>query len=146
VDRRKKGSKHFLAVEAGGTPLVPRLTAANVNDVTQLRALVGAIPPIGGRPGARLRQPKAVVADRGFDSDENRAWLRARNIRPLIARRFTDHGSGLGVWRWVVEQAMALLHRFRRLRVRDERRDDIHEAFLSLACALICWRRLGGYI
>ena len=146
MDRRKKGSKHFLLVDAGGTPLVPRLTAANVNDVTQLRALVGAIGPIGGKPGARLRTPKAVVADRGFDSDQNRGWLAARGIRPLIARRFTDHGSGLGVWRWVVEQTLALLHQFRRLRVRDERRDDLHEAFLSLGCALICWRRLGGYI
>ncbi|HEX9941417.1 MAG TPA: IS5/IS1182 family transposase, partial [Thermoanaerobaculia bacterium] len=26
----------------------------------------------------------------------------------------------------------------RRLRVRDERRADIHRAFLSIACALIC--------
>ena len=31
---------------------------------------------------------------------------------------------------------------FRRLRIRWEIRDDIHEAVLSLACALICWRRL----
>ena len=31
---------------------------------------------------------------------------------------------------------------FRRLRIRWEIRDDIHEAFLSLACAIICWRRL----
>ena len=29
-----------------------------------------------------------------------------------------------------------------RLRIRWEIRDDIHEAFLSLACTLICWRRL----
>lgn len=33
-------------------------------------------------------------------------------------------------------------YRFRRLRIRWEIRDDIHEAFLSLACAIICWRRL----
>ena len=52
------------------------------------------------------------------------------------------HGSGLGVHRWVVEQTVALLHWFRRLRTRWEIRDDIHEAFLSLACAIICWRRL----
>jgi hypothetical protein len=31
---------------------------------------------------------------------------------------------------------------FRRLRIRREIRDDIHEAFLSLACAIICRRRL----
>ncbi|RKF22935.1 IS5/IS1182 family transposase, partial [Micromonospora globbae] len=36
----------------------------------------------------------------------------------------------------------ALLHWFRRLRIRWEIRDDIHEAFLTLACAIICWRRL----
>jgi hypothetical protein len=31
---------------------------------------------------------------------------------------------------------------FRRLRIRWEIRDDIHEAFLRLACAIICHRRL----
>ena len=51
-------------------------------------------------------------------------------------------GSGLGAHRWVVEQSIALLHWFRRLRIRWEIRDDIHEAFLSLTCAIICWRRL----
>ncbi|MBB4924761.1 hypothetical protein FHR34_003754 [Kitasatospora kifunensis] len=42
----------------------------------------------------------------------------------------------------MVEQSFALLHWFRRLRIRWEIRDDIHEAFLSLACSIICWRRL----
>ena len=46
--------------------------------------------------------------------------------------------------RWVVEQSFALLHWFRRLRVRWEIREDIHEAFLSLACDIICWRRLAN--
>jgi hypothetical protein len=45
---------------------------------------------------------------------------------------------------WVVEQSFALLHWFRRLRIRREIRDDIHEAFLSLACGIICWRRLAN--
>ena len=65
-----------------------------------------------------------------------------RVLLPVIARCGTGHSSGLGVHRWVVEQAVALLHWFRRLRIRWEIRDDIHEAFLSLACAIICWRRL----
>ena len=60
----------------------------------------------------------------------------------MIARRVTEHGSALGAYRWVVEQSFALLHWFRWLRVRWEIRDDIHEAFLRLACAIICWRRL----
>ena len=59
--------------------------------------------------------------------------------------RACDQGSGRDVdrpQRGVVEQSFALLHWFRRLRVRWEIRDDIHEAFLSLACGIICWRRL----
>ena len=60
----------------------------------------------------------------------------------MIIRRGTSQGSGLGVYRWVAGQSLALLHWFRRLRIRWEIRDDIHEAFLSLACAIICWRRL----
>jgi hypothetical protein len=42
----------------------------------------------------------------------------------------------------VIEQTIALLHWFRRLRIRWEIRDDIHEAFMTLAAAIIRWRRL----
>jgi hypothetical protein len=59
------------------------------------------------------------------------------------ARRIcSEHGSGLGVYRWVVEGALALLPWFRRLRIRWEIRDDSHDAFVALGCAIICWRRL----
>jgi transposase len=61
---------------------------------------------------------------------------------PWLAMRRTTHGSGLGRWRWVVERTFAWLNQFRRLRVRYDKRADIHEAFLSLGCALICWRSL----
>jgi transposase len=60
----------------------------------------------------------------------------------FLAKRNTEHGSGLGRWRWVVERTFAWLNQFRRLRVRYEKRADIHEAFLSVGCALICWRFL----
>jgi transposase len=83
-----------------------------------------------------------LVADRGYDFDRYRRALRARGIRPLIARRGTLHGSGLGRQRWVVERTLSWLHRFKRLRIRWERRADIHEAFLRLAYCLICWRYL----
>ncbi len=68
--------------------------------------------------------------------------LWARGIAPQIARRNTEHGSGLGKRRWVVERTLSWLHQFRRLRTRYERRADIHEALVNLACGMICWRRL----
>jgi transposase len=142
VDRAKPGSKHHVITEAGGIPLAVSLTGGNRNDVTQLMPLLAAIPPIRGKPGRPVRRPKRLLADRGYDHDKYRRLVWARGIKPVIARRGTPHGSGLGKQRWVAEQTIALLHWFRRLRVRWEIRDDIHEAFLTLACAIICWRRL----
>ena len=49
-----------------------------------------------------------------------------------------------GAFDAVVERTIAWLHQFRRLRVRYERRADIHQAFLSLGCAIICLRTLGN--
>ena len=71
--------------------------------------------------------------------EESETALRELGIEPVLAKRGTGHGSGLGVFRWVVERSLSWLHQFRRLRVRYERRADIHEAFVSLACCLICW-------
>jgi transposase len=65
-----------------------------------------------------------------------------RGIKPVIARRQTQHGSGLGRERWVVERTFAWLHNRRRLLVRTDRRHETHEALLDLACCLICWRRI----
>ncbi|WP_158013111.1 transposase, partial [Streptomyces sp. Root369] len=51
-------------------------------------------------------------------------------------------GTGLGTFRWVVERTISWLHGFRRLRIRWERRDAIHEAFLGLAVCLITHRHV----
>jgi transposase len=118
------------------------LTKANRNDVTQLMPLLDGVAPISGKRGPALRKPKCVQADRGYDSQAHRQVLRSRGIRHQIARRRTSHGSNLGKTRWVVERTIAWLHQFRRLRVRYERLPSIHEAFLRLGCAVICWRAL----
>lgn len=110
--------------------------------MTQLVALVDAIPPVRGKVGRPRQRPERVQGDRAYDSAPHRAALRLRGISPVLARRRTPHGSGLGVFRWVVERTIAWLHQFRRLRIRYERRDDIHEALLQLGCALICWNFL----
>jgi transposase len=142
TDKGKAGSKHHLITDAGGVPLASILTGANAHDVTQLKDLVEAIPAIQGKRGRPRRRPKRVQADRAYDSEPHRQWLRARGIMPVLAKRNTPHGSGLGVYRWVVERTLSWLHQFRRLRCRYERRPELHEAFMALANALICWRLL----
>lgn len=104
--------------------------------------LIQAVPPIRGRSGRPLRRPRRVYAARGYDHDVHRDKVRRLEITPVIARRGAEHGSGLGVHRRVVEGAIALLCWFRRLRIRWRIRDDIHQAFVALGCAVICRRRL----
>ena len=104
--------------------------------------LLEAIPPVRGRPGRPKRRPQRVVADRGYDHELYRRQIRALGVTPLIARRATEHGSGLGSWRWVVERTFAWLHQDRRLHVRYDRSAQTHEALLNLACCLICFRQL----
>ncbi|MDT0543702.1 IS5 family transposase [Streptomyces sp. NPDC021354] len=142
VDRRKTGSKHHLICDGKGTPLKVITTAANVNDITQTLALVDGVPPVAGRPGHPRRRPDAVLGDKAYDSLAVRRELRKRRIMPVISHRGTPDIKGLGKLRYVVEQTFALLHQFKRLAVRWERRLELHDAFLSLGCSLICWRRL----
>jgi len=118
------------------------LTGGNRNDVTQLVPLVEAVPRVRGLVGRPRRRPEKLLADRAYDHDRYRREVRKHGITPVIARRQTGHGSGLGKLRWVVERTFAWLHSFRRLLVRFDRRADIHDAFLGIACCLVCFRRL----
>ncbi|WP_044366021.1 transposase [Streptomyces natalensis] len=86
-----------------------------------------------------------MLGDRGYDHGKCRRMVWDLGVKLLIARRGIEHVSGLDTQRWVVERAFAHLHWFRRLRIRWEIRDDIHEVFLTLGCALICWRRLNSF-
>lgn len=101
--RARPGSKHHIVTDANGTPLAAILTGANAYDVTQLLPLVDAIPPIRGVRGRPLQKPKAIYADRGYDSETHRQALRDRGIKLVIAKRRAEHGSGLGKCRCVVD-------------------------------------------
>jgi transposase len=96
---------------------VIQLTGANRNDSQQALALVDAIPPLQGERGRPRHRPDCVLGDRGYDAEAIRQGLRDRGIIPFLAKRNTEHGSGLGRWRWVVERTFAWLNQFRRLRI-----------------------------
>jgi transposase len=120
------------------------LTGANAHDVTQLLPLVDAIVPVKGQAGRPRHRPDLVQGDRAYGSQPHRKQLRLRGIASLLANRYTEHGSGLGKFRWVVERTNSWLHQNRRLRVRWERRADIHQAFMVLGCIKICHSCLLG--
>jgi transposase len=121
------------------------LTAANVHDSKVLEEAVDSIEPIKrprGRPGRPRKRPNKLHADKAYDFPRCRKALRRRGIIPRIARRGIDSSERLGRHRWVVERTLAWLAKYRRLTIRYERRDDIHEAFLQLGCSLICFNYL----
>jgi transposase len=134
-----------LVTYAGGVPLAVALTGANVHDSKVLaEELVDSIVPVWGKRGRPRKSPGKLHSDKGYDFPRCRRFLRGRGIRSRIARRSVETSEKLGRHRWVVERTLAWLARYRRLTTRYERRADIHEVFLLLACSLVyfnCLRR-----
>jgi transposase len=109
-----------------------------------LLPLVDGVGPVRGKVGRPRQRAERGLADRGYDHDKSRRLLWKRGVKPVIARRGADHGSGLGRERWVVERTFAHPHNLRRLRTRYERSDQLHPAFMLLGCAVVCQRRLSA--
>lgn len=140
MDRGRTACKRHLIVDGQGVPLEVALSAANVNDYGQLLPLLDAAS--AGLHG----QGRQVLADRGYDSRAVREGIRARGYEPRIAVR-NKHGEGrkrdsLARERTAIERTFAWLSYMRRLTTRWERRADLYLAFLTLGCAIVCWRRL----
>jgi len=138
VDRAKPGTKHHLLTDAGGIPLASSVTAANVSDISQLAPLYNKVPPVAGKVGRPRKKPDALQGDLAYDSEPHRQGLREMGVEPVLPEKGIDDQSGLGETRWPVERTLAWVHQNRRLRIRYERRPDIHQAFLTLACIKIC--------
>lgn len=93
------------------------------------------------RAGRRGR-PAKLHADKGYDYRRCRDACLQRGIKHRIARKGIESKTHLGCHRWVVERTLAWLARYRRVTIRYERLVEMHHAFLSLACPLICWNYL----
>lgn len=118
------------------------MTAANVHDTHELFPLVDSVPTVRMPSGQRRFRPAKVHGDKAYASRKNRHGLRLRGIAPRIARPGVESKERLGRYRWVMERTLAWKNQLRRLRVRDERRDDVHFGFLVLGCCVMLLRRI----
>ena len=135
TDRGKPGTKYHVVVASDGLPLGAVASAANVHDTRMFPELLRLALLVGARI-ARL------LADAGYDSADNR-WLCLREgIQPLIRKIGSDHGSGLGVVRSVVENANAWLLNNKRLDRRHDRSAGIIQSLLTAACIFVIANRL----
>jgi hypothetical protein len=113
------------------------VSGADAADLTRLLPLVLAVRlGLGPTPW-----PAELLADRNYDSALHRALLRRLGIEADIGRRAGEE-SGRRRERYVVEQTIAAVHHNRRLKIRYDKRSDIHQAFLTIACIKVCWYRL----
>lgn len=137
-----------MVTDAQGLPLVILHTAANRHESPTLPAMLDALPVelfpfVEDAPeGTEWLPPPEVVTDKGYDAQSNREAAERLGFAHDIPKRGQPHPPGLGQKRVDVERGLAWFSQFRRLRCRWERRHDVHQAFLLLAAALICFRRL----
>jgi transposase len=118
------------------------LTGAQVHDSKIFEELINGVGPVRGPKGRPRKRPAKLHADKGYDYPRCRRFLRRRGIKARTARRGVNTSERLGRHRWIVERTLAWLSFYRKLTIRYERRADIHEAFLKLGCALVCFNRL----
>lgn len=127
-------------VDGNGLPLSHATTKANAHDLKSALLTIDRV-----RVGNRLRRPRRIRADKGYDSIALRRALRKRRIRPAIDHRhYAHHEKPSRLWndskelrygrnRWRVEQRIACLDQSRRLDFLFERTREAYDAFLTLA-------------
>ena len=134
-----------VVTESTGIPIGVATDAAGVPETVLAGAALADIP--GGIP---VPFGVPVVADRAYDSDPLRESLAddgftlAAPHRKNRKRPKTADGRRLRRYkrRWIVERTFAWVHSYRRVVTRFERRVDLYDGFVHLACAFIALNRL----
>lgn len=122
-------------------PLAVATAKANAHDLKSALTTVDRL-----KIGKRVRRPKRLRADKGYDSIAFRKALKKRGIKPAVnCRAYQNRKDPERLWndaaeiryskkRWRVEQRIACLDQNRRLDFLYERTRIAYEGFLTLAC------------
>lgn len=141
----------MLAVDGSGIPLNLLTESANISEFKLALKTVDGIS-VATRPLHPKKRPDMLVADKGYDAGWLRRAFTKRTIRSYIPKRrkkgqseepnYNKAIQSYYATRWIVERTNAWLQNYRRVTVRWDRFSDSYEAFIELACILICLRRL----
>jgi transposase len=141
TDRAKAGCKRHLLTDAYGIPLVVWVGPANQRDEQAVPVLLWLLWAVLACTGGR-RRVGALQGDRGYGFAHTICLVLAWGIRSLLAPRGSEHGSGLGHTRFVVERTHSWFGHFRRLVQCYERNEAHFLAMQQLAACVICASRL----
>jgi transposase len=155
VGRSRGGltSKIHLVADGRGRPLAFLLTPANVNDTSVMAGTLERIQVPRSGPGRPRSRPERVIADKGYPSRANRAYLARRGIKATMPDRADQQanrarkGSAGGrpptfdaliyKRRNVVERSFQQLKQWRGIAMRTDKTARNYHAGITLAAALI---------
>lgn len=109
------------------------LTPGNVHDCKVAKACIGAMPPSAD-----------LVADKGYDSNELRDWLRQRGTRAVIPPKINRReklacDTAIYKRRNVIERMFCRVKDWRRVATRFDRNVKTYLATVTLAAIVIWW-------
>jgi len=145
TDRGKYGTKRSTLSEGHGLPLAIVVAGANVHDMKLAAPTLDAV--VVDRPTPTTEQPQHLCLDAGYDYDLPRFAADQNGYTTHIRPRGEDTANAGSSdpdkkpRRWVVERLHSWLNGSRRLLVRWEKLKRTYEAFLQLACALLCFQQ-----
>lgn len=141
----------MVLADGQGTPLGAYLDAASPAEVTLLAQTLATVKVARTHRAGRPRTyPARLIADRGYDSNGARRFLKRRGIHPIIPARANNQqatdqdGRCLRRYRrrWIVERTIGWIGNFRRLTVRYDRLLETYGGFFHVACAMITLRKV----
>lgn len=135
IGRSKGGrtTKIHTVTDGMGRPVVMVLTPGNTSDYKPARQCLEAMPP-----------SKYVIADKGYDSDALRDWLKERGTEPVIpprSNRKVQHHYDKALYRTrnIIERSFGRLKDYRRIATRFDKDVKVYFAALCIAVTLIWW-------
>jgi putative transposase len=145
TDRAKRGTKRSQLWEGHGLPLAVTVDGANVHDTRLAAPTLDAI--VIARPEPSEKAPQHLCLDAAYVGEKTQEVIDQHqyiaHIRPIDEDRAQARSGDptKKPRRWVVERLHSWLNRSRRLLIRWEKYTQTYEAFLHLACALLCFRQ-----
>lgn len=144
-------TKIHLVADGRGRALSLVITGGNINDTTMMTNVLARISVPRERGRARSR-PDRVLADKGYPSKANRAWLRERGIATTIPERddqiahrrrrpgrpidFSPEQRERYRGRNVVERCFNELKQWRGIAMRSDKTARSYQAGICLAATL----------
>lgn len=110
-----------------------KVTAGNVSDVKMADALL-----------AEVSNCRYVLADKGYDSDKLRKFIRDKGAKPVIPGRRSRkkkirHDKKRYAFRWMVEAVFCRLKDFRRVATRYDKLARNYLSTLAIATIVAYW-------